>query len=254
MNELAILAKGNLAEGKKEALEAFIKQKGLEECIKPASPFPHSQIREFMILFDATGSMSRVWGEAKEGIKKLLNRLKLIMPGVKISLIAYRDYCDQKTIELLPATDRLEELEQFIGTIRCGGGEDEPEAVEAALEKVLEGQSSFGILVGDAPPHGTQDAVVNGKDYRLISQGLKQAGKKIYTVATNQNLHTVSSFQEIADITGGKFFQLEQVDELIDILSVAAAKRIDKMPLLAQLIKNEQGGRLTEEQKFLLEQ
>ncbi len=250
MNDLVVFTKKDVSENNKERLKAFVQQKGLEKYLKTQST---AQIQELMILFDATGSMSNVWNEAKNGIQKLFNRLSQMIPGIKISLLAYRDYNDQKIIELLPATDQLEKLEQFIEAIVCDGGDDEPEAVEVALGEMLKSPFLFGILVGDAPPHGVKDSARNGNDYKQVCHELKNAGKSVYTVATNQIPCTVSSFREIADISGGKFFLLEQIDDLIDILSLMAAQRVNKISFLTNLIKKEQGGKLTSRQKKLLD-
>jgi len=62
----------------------------------------------------------------------------------------------------------------------------------------------------------------------------------------------MSSFQEIAKLSGGEMFPLEIMEDLVDALSVFAAKHVGKVAELTLLLKKEQGGRLTDGQKKLL--
>jgi Mg-chelatase subunit ChlD len=244
---VAFVKKGEISKEKKEQLEVMKKRLGVEATNN------FGGLSELLLLFDATGSMSNVWFEAKQGIEKLVDRLRKLFPEIKISMIAYRDYCDkERIIEKIPATNNIEKIRGFISNIRCDGGGDDPEAIEVALEEILKSEASIGILVGDAPPHGVIDEVVE-KDFREVAKELRKKEKKVYTVSTNSYNSTVDSFREIAQITDGKHFPLEQLDDLIDVLSIAVAKHADKMNPLIDLIKKEQGGILTGRQKHLLE-
>ena len=260
MGNLAIFVKKGtpLSIDQKESLDALEKKAGLdaykrvEEC----------SVNEMILAFDATGSMEWIWREASEGIEKLVKRVSELIPGIRISLIAYRDYCDgEKLIEELPLTANVVEIEAFIRNIVCDGGGDFPEAVEVALEKILQaGEGAFGVVVGDAPPHGVVDDVRQQTDYRDIITRLANQGKQIYTVFARPSRQsegyearvTRQSFEEIAQKTGARFFGLDQIDELIDALSAAAARRVNKVSALKALIKNEQGGKLTARQQELL--
>jgi hypothetical protein len=183
------------------------------------------------------------------------DRTTQLIPNIAVSITAYRDYCDcQGMIEQLPSTRDIGVIKSFIGGIRCYGGGDTPEAVEVALELLLTDSSSFAVLVGDAPPHGVMDDVVSNKDWRDISQQLARQQKKVYTVLVGNLQETESVFREIATITGGRYFRLEQIDELVDILSATAAKHVGKLSSLAALIKKEQGGKLTGRQIQILQE
>ena len=85
-----------------------------------------------------------------------------------------------------------------------------------------------------------------------MARELMQRGVAVYSVATNKDKETVWSFETIAELTGGKFFFLGQIKELLDILSATVAIRADKVPSLKVLLKKNQGGMLTAAQRKLL--
>lgn len=251
MNELMKLTKGSalLSEDKKKGLAAMQERLG----VKSVTLHTQSNIHLIALVFDATGSMSGIWREAKANIKKLVTRQHELTPQAKLVLVAYRDYCDgNDLLKVFPPSADTNELVSFLDSIHCNGGGDDPEAVEAALERVLELKPDLAILVGDAPPHGVVDAMMKGKDYREYAQKLGESKIPVYTVSTNDDQDVTSSFGEIAKLSKGKAFQLSQVDELIDLLSVATAKKTEQLSQLSDILKKENGGRLTAKQERLL--
>jgi hypothetical protein len=93
----------------------------------------------------------------------------------------------------------------------------------------------------------------HGINFREVARQLGQSGVAVHTISTNNERATVSSFREIAELSNGKFFLLEQLDELIDLLSVAVAKQANQLLLLQKMMKREGGGQLTKCQIKLLE-
>ncbi len=251
MNELMKLTKGSalLPDDKKKGLAAMQKRLGVKAVTLQAQ----SSVRLIALVFDATASMDCVWQEAKANIKKLVTRQRELTPQAKLVLVAYRDYCDGNDLlkAFSPSAD-TDKLVSFLDSINCNGGGDDPEAVETALERVLELKPDLAILVGDAPPHGVIDAIMKGKDYREYAQKLGKSGIPVYTISTNSRQEVISSFGEIAKLSGGKGFQLSQVNELIDLLSVATAKKTQQLGQLSDILKRENGGRLTAKQERLL--
>ncbi len=215
---------------------------------KPASQ-SEPAIKTVALLVDATGSMDSVWEEVKVKLKQLINRLNKLVPGIKLLIVAYRDYNDEQILEEFGPSADVEHLQQFISQIVCSGGDDFPEAVEVVLDHLNQLRPDMAILVGDAPPHGVTDQVRSGGDYRKICSAL---GLPVYTVVVKQDSDTLNSFKEIARLTSGKSFSLQELDDLIDVLSVSVAKKTKQVSRLAQLIKAEQGGRLTDRQEKLL--
>lgn len=253
MGDLTVFVKKDALSGdKKKALDEIQNRAGLQKYAE-AKAVQGADIIEMILLFDATGSMSGIWNQACQGLDKLVSRVSTLIPGIKISLTAYRDYCDKNDLGILeslqPTTD-IDAMNRFINGVKCDGGGDTPEAVELALEQALGRQKSFVVLVGDAPPHGVEDDIVE-KDYRKIAESLAQQEIKVYTVMAGHHSATKEAFEEIAEKTKAQFFRLEQIDALIDVISVATAKSVNKVSALAALVKKEQGGVLTESQKKL---
>lgn len=253
MGDLTVFVKRDALSGdKKKALDEIQNRAGLQKYAE-AKAVQDTDIKEMILLFDATGSMSGIWNQACQGLDKLVGRVSALIPGIKISLTAYRDYCDKNDLGILeslqPTTD-IDAMRKFINRVKCDGGGDNPEAVELALEQALGRQKSFVVLVGDAPPHGVEDDIVE-KDYKKIVGSLAQQEIKVYTVMAGHHSTTKEAFEEIAEKTNAEFFRLEQIDALIDVISAATAKSVNKVSALAALVKKEQGGVLTESQKKL---
>ena len=260
MNELSKLTMGVVTgvdkskqeEKRRQALASMAERLGV--AVNQGNACAVGEIKKIVLLFDATGSMGNIWQEAKGGIEKLVERFGEIFPGVKLYMIAFRDYSDGNNIlQELNFTANAKELRNFISSIGCFGGDDYPEAVEVALERLLKLKPNLGILVGDAPPHGVVDESNGRTDFQEVARRLGEKQIKVYTVAVNYKRATISSFKEIANLSGGKFFRLEELDELIDLISVAAAENANCLALLQKVMEKEGGGRLTGKQRKLLE-
>lgn len=209
------------------------------------------------LIFDATGSMEPYWENAKKNIRKLYQRLQELMPELSITFIAYRDYANgDQIIEVLKRGKNLEEIETFINRIRCIGNDDIPEAIEVGLKTALNVGIGFGILLGNSEPHGFpgggHSIHLPEESYRYVAKQLNERGIPIYTVATHNNEALVGSFKEIAQLTQGKFFLMEAIDDLIDIFSMATAKRVNRVNAFRSILEKEQNGKLTDQQIKLL--
>jgi hypothetical protein len=211
-------------------------------------------VKLIALVFDATGSMSSVWQEAKTNIRKLVNRQRELTPQARFGLIAYRDYCcaGDGMFEFFGPSADARELAAFLDSIECGGGGGEFAASEAALDELLRLKPSLAMLVGDTPPHGVRDEMMNDKDYREIASQFGAHNIPIYTVGVGDDELMLSSFEEIAQLSGGKVFRMDEVDELTDLLSVATASRTRQLDQLADILKRENGGQVTARQQMLL--
>lgn len=204
-------------------------------------------------MSDATGSMSGIWSATQDCIREMLRRIDEIGEGqFELLWVVYRDYSDgQALLETSAWSKDASYLEAFVSNICCGGGGDEPEAVEWALKKANEEHAlepiTRTLLIADAPPHperrGQSLVYHNGHvlttDYRLESERLKQNGIPVYTFRLNNSSQLVSSFQEIASITGGESHRLDfsssnGAQKLIDCICETALEDIGGSELLAE--------------------
>ena len=157
--------------------------------------------------------MQPVWQEAKANIKKLATRCRELVPWADLGLIAYRDYDHkEKILEFFGPSSNVREISAFLDSVECIGGLTDPEAVEVALEQLVDLRPDFAILVGDSPPHGVEDEKQRDKDYKAIATQLGRQNTPVYTVTTNNYPAAVRSFGEIARLSGGKAFNLYQID------------------------------------------
>jgi hypothetical protein len=180
-------------------------------------------------LSDATGSMHTVWRNAKTHITEMIRRITEIGGAGKSELkwIAYRDYSDAILLQQSEWSSNPSELEKFIAGIECTGGGDTPEAVEMGLQAVnnTEGVTRV-ILIADAEPHleGKGNVVAYHKktletDYIEQAKLLADKHIPVYCFYMNRHRPLVQSFEQIANITGGKATIFRDTNTLIDVIS-----------------------------------
>ncbi|KAJ8604337.1 hypothetical protein CTAYLR_002512 [Chrysophaeum taylorii] len=219
--------------------------RSLYEAVKP--PKVPGTCR-MMCLSDATGSMSHVWEETKNKISEMLRRIREVGGDdvrLQIEWVAYRDYSDAALLERSGWTSEATELLDFVNNIRCAGGGDEEEAVEAALQLVnveheINSEVTRVLLIADAPPHGeTKGSKLEGHDhvletdYRTEAAMLAENGIPVYTFRLNDKPNLVRAFDEIAETTGGRADLLETT-KLLDAICTTALDDIGGSDLVAE--------------------
>jgi hypothetical protein len=114
------------------------------------------------IGMDVTGSMGTWINASRETVIDAVNELRTNFPSCtfRLSFVGYRDFGDEEQFVVIPFTEQIETVQQQIEDIYASGGNDTPEDVAGALEKItgLEwtGQKKLIFFVSDAPPHGTE--------------------------------------------------------------------------------------------------
>ena len=177
-----------------------------------------------LLLFDATGSMQSLWDSTKGIIKEMVERITKV-GNIRLKCVAYRDYCDgDKLFECSEWCSESEPLFRFLSKIRCEGGDDEPEAVEAALKLAYEESEDVTrvVLIADAYPHPEhweeckQNAVLLGK-----------RGRPVFAFSVGSNSRTQSTFKEIAELSGGSYGNLKNYEDLLDMICVTIVHDVD---------------------------
>src|SRR5215469_1600542 len=121
------------------------------------------KIYDLLILVDATYSMSNYLKSLNISLPKILSISTLTDSFSRISLLAYRDYCDRNLLEWSewtdtsdPEQDQPNILQMAKDLIPLGGG-DYPEATKTGLAKAYEVMraeaTTIVLLYTDAPPH-----------------------------------------------------------------------------------------------------
>ena len=216
---------------------------------------------DVVFMFDTTGSMYSYLESVRQNLVRLTSKIKSEIPDVFFGVVAYGDHCDANTTYVIKScqlTSDVNLIKNFIASVERTGGGDEPEALEDALYESnrlnWRNQSNKCIvLVGDAPPHGVIDNFSEcpyGIDYREETRILSYIGVKIYSVLCNDVHQTEVTFRWFADQTNGKFLNLGNVDDLLDLIVGVCMKETG----LLESFENKliESGEMTESKKKLL--
>ena len=198
--------------------------------VSPGKIQPPQQRTEARIdvafCLDTTGSMSGLIEGAKQKIWTIVNTVAAAKPKpvLRIALVAYRDQGDDYVTRVIPFTSDLEAMYTQLRAFSAGGGGDEPEHVNRALQEAV-GQLQWSktpgalkvlYLVGDAPPHLDYR---DGYDYRKASRQAAGSGIIINTIQCGQTSSTGEIWKEIARLAEGKYAAIDQSGGMIAINS-----------------------------------
>ena len=179
---------------------------------------------EVVMVFDSTGSMGGILDQAKQRMDEMISVLEILVPGVRVGLVTYRDRGREEYVTReCPLTRSRYRLRDFIDGVSAGGGDDIPEAVldgvKVAFSDMEWSKSAFRFVtvIGDAPPHkGDRTKVKNLVRRFAREHGMTSMVSTIYTgggFARDQE--AIDAFREIADEGGGVFVELEQQERVL---------------------------------------
>lgn len=187
--------------------------------VKPALvPAPNERPKiEVVFALDTTGSMGDLIQAAKENIWSIATNMASAQPApdISIGLVAYRDRGDTYVTRVVDLSTDLDSVYATLMDFQAAGGGDTPESVNAALSDAINAISwsqdpeSYKVvfLVGDAPPHmDYQDDV----KYPATLKVAAERGITVNTIQCGQYGATTRPWQQIAQLAGGRYFQVEQ--------------------------------------------
>lgn len=214
---------------------------------------------DLLFMFDTTGSMYSCLEQVRTHLISIVQQIHRELPDTRIAIMAFGDHCDEATTYLVTKslfTTATDELVSFIKTVGMTGGGDTPEAIEDALWEAgqMDWSQAAGkalVLVGDAPPHSVAECP-HGRDYESEAAALKEAGVQIYSVLCHDGGGAESVFRWFAEMSGGKFLLLNQIEDLCDLLVAVAMKMGGKLDGFRSRLMAED--RLTESKSRLLEE
>ncbi len=121
---------------------------------------------DLVLVLDATSSMAPVIQATKRRIVAVVERLRTVVPDLRVRLVAFRDEGDLFVTLGSPHTHETRLLEDFLAGVGADGGGDSPEAVLAGLREAIHGTPwrkkahRVVLLFGDAPPHERDMALI----------------------------------------------------------------------------------------------
>lgn len=179
---------------------------------------------EVVFVLDTTGSMGGLIQAAKEKIWSIATTMASAQPApeIRMGLIAYRDRGDAYVTRVVDLSSDLDSVYAALMEFQADGGGDGPESVNQALRESVEnihwsqeGQVYKTVfLVGDAPPHTDYR---DEPQYPQILQNAAQRGIVINTVQCGQWAETQQTWQQIASLGKGEYFQVDQAGSAVAI-------------------------------------
>jgi len=171
---------------------------------------------DVVFVLDTTGSMEGLIQTAKEKIWSIATTMASAQqaPQIRIGLVAYRDRGDSYVTKVVDLSADLDSVYATLMDFQAAGGGDTPEDVNRALYDAVHNMSwsqdsqayQAIFLVGDAPPHMDYNAV----RYPEIVASALEKGIVINTIQCGEIGTTVDPWTQIASLSHGKFFQVEQ--------------------------------------------
>ncbi len=204
----------------------------------PAQPAERDQAQptiDVVFVLDTTGSMSGLIEGAKQKIWAVANQIVLAKPRpeVRMGLVGYRDRGDAYITTLTPLTADLDAVYSSLMGYAADGGGDGPESVNQALAEAVSKFAWSGdshtlkliYLVGDAPPHMDYD---QDQKYQATCEQAAKAGIIINTIQCGGDPSTTSVWQEVAKLSEGEFFQIQQ-DGGVQVIATPFDEELGKL-------------------------
>uniref|UniRef100_A0AC34G222 VWFA domain-containing protein n=1 Tax=Panagrolaimus sp. ES5 TaxID=591445 RepID=A0AC34G222_9BILA len=200
---------------------------------------------EICFLVDATGSMQKHINGVKDSINQIVNLLKQPNDDIslrkkstanklRLSMVAYRDFCDSNRFEILDFTESVANFKNFCSDVVADGGGDGPEDVFGGIDKVLNLQwtdecgTKVIFHIADAPCHGRKyhafdDSFPEGDPNGLTEVGLFKeiVRKKIDYYFGKINSWTdnmIDVFSNVYELTG-RFLNFEMPESVQDVIN-----------------------------------
>lgn len=214
---------------------------------------------DLMFITDATASMGRFLSDLKSALPQIFDLVQLTDLIDRISVLAFRDYCDEKFIEWSgwSSVVNTTKLVDFVHQLCADGGGDTPEAVKTGLweaSKRVE-KPTICIMYVDASPHhkykGRDPGTNYGKEVAAlgetnaqwlnICQMLRDRHMRVYPVfpALHGNA-TYPFFLSLAEYTDGQCVDIRDnsvVRATIGILLNLAGVEFEYDKLCSNVIK-----------------
>ena len=172
---------------------------------------------EVVFVLDTTGSMSGLIAAAKEKIWSIASTMAQADPApeIRMGLVAYRDRGDAYVTRVVDLSGDLDTMYATLMDFAADGGGDTPESVNQALGDAFEriswsqDASTYKVvfLVGDAPPHMDY---FEDRRYPEILAAAAQRGIVVNTIQCGGMPETTQTWNEIARLGGGRYFQVDQ--------------------------------------------
>jgi hypothetical protein len=191
------------------------------------------------ISFDTTGSMAPCIFQVKKTVQDTVKRLFDDIPNLRISIIAFGDYCDRDTsyvTKTLDFTNDKNKICSFVQSVEKTNGGDCPECYELVLHeaRTLNWKAEKNkaiIMIGDDVPHergySFRGMYVVNIDWRNETALINSMGINIFGIHCMPQCrsHSKSFYEYISRNTKGKYLTLDQFASINDVLMIVCYKQ-----------------------------
>lgn len=212
----------------------------VKETVKAVADTVKSNLTDMVIAFDTTGSMASYMGNVKKHVTALIPELLADNPDLKISVVAFGDYCDMesstyfgKAYQVLDLTNDENKLISFVEGAKITSGGDGDEFYELVIKKITEetswrkGSNKSVLLIADAQPHEV------GYSYKSIIQNNQIDWKKEAQKAANAGIvfdtlkihPDVQWYKKLSKITGGLCLDFKSSDKTANLVKALSLAR-----------------------------
>ena len=194
---------------------------------------------DMVIAFDTTGSMSSYIKDVKNHVMKLIPQLFIDNPNIRVSIVAFGDYCDMissklfgNAYQVIDLTDNQNALISFVEKAKGTAGGDGDEFYELVIHKIVnetswrEGSEKAVLLIADAYPHKvgyTYPTIVENSqlDWREEAKAAAKKGIKFDTTVCG----SASWYKELSEMTNGVCVPFRKAGNSSELVRAAALAR-----------------------------
>lgn len=196
---------------------------------------------DMVIAFDTTGSMSAYLNAVRKHCTDLVPKLLSANPDMRISVVAFGDYCDMKSstdfgdaYQVLPLTNDENKIIDFINNAKRTSGGDGPEFYELVIKKITEetdwraDATKVVLLIADDVPHPVsysyRSIVSNAQiDWKEEAKKAAEKGIKFDTLSIYPDIS--SWYKELSKITNGVHAPFSTSSKTASVVEAAALSR-----------------------------
>lgn len=170
---------------------------------------------DIAFIVDATGSMQDEINYLKDELYDIIGKVRdsLKDHDLRLGTVFYRDEGDEYLTKVSKLSDNIDKTIKFIKDNDAGGGGDEPEAVDVALDTALrslgwskDALTRIAFLVLDAPPHSDSLTVLRMQS--LVARYANRGIRLVPIVCSGSDKNNEYLMRSLALSTNGTFIFL----------------------------------------------
>ena len=170
------------------------------------------QQADIAFIVDATGSMGDEIDFLKNDLEDIITKTASVRPGttMRTAALFYRDEGDEYLTRHSDFTENIDDTKAFVSKQEADGGDDYPEAVHTAMERMLQdlswdsnARTRLAFLILDAPAHHETD-VIRSLQWS-VTQCARQGIRIIPVAASGVDKETEFMLRFFAITTGGTY-------------------------------------------------